>query len=193
MSSFDSILGGLPPAPLNMGPPAAAPAAAAAPPAAAAALSPASAAGAAQAAMQVSQQHPRMAMLEQQLEKFWDQQMKDVVHLCATNSDFKNHNDLPLARIKRIMKSDEDVRMIRAEAPVLFAKACELFILELTVRSSAFSEQTERRNLQKTDILHALAHTDIFDFLYDVLSQSEAEKQQNAAKKAADSAAAAGQ
>ena len=35
----------------------------------------------------------------------------------TTEQDFKNHNDLPLARIKRIMKSDEDVRMISAEAP----------------------------------------------------------------------------
>ena len=58
-----------------------------------------------------------------------------------------------------------DVRMIRAEAPVLFAKACELFILELTLRSSCFSEKTERRNLQKSDILAALHHTPIFDFL----------------------------
>ena len=55
--------------------------------------------------------------------------------------------------------------MIRAEAPVLFAKACELFILELTLRSSCFSEKTERRNLQKSDILAALHHTPIFDFL----------------------------
>lgn len=52
----------------------------------------------------------------------------------GTEQDFKNHNDLPLARIKRIMKCDEDVRMISAEAPVLFAKACEMFILELTLR-----------------------------------------------------------
>ena len=36
---------------------------------------------------------------------------------------FKNHS-LPLARIKKIMKSDEDVRMISIETPVLFAKAC---------------------------------------------------------------------
>ena len=49
-------------------------------------------------------------------------------------ADYKNHNDLPLARIKRIMKSDEDVRMISAEAPVLFAKACELFILDMALR-----------------------------------------------------------
>ena len=41
------------------------------------------------------------------------------------------------------MKSDEDVRvipiiivkMISAEAPVLFAKACEIFIIELTHRA----------------------------------------------------------
>jgi hypothetical protein len=32
------------------------------------------------------------------------------------------------------MKSDEDVRMISAEAPVLFAKACELFILDMALR-----------------------------------------------------------
>jgi nuclear transcription factor Y, gamma len=57
----------------------------------------------------------------------------DVLEI-GTEQDFKNHNDLPLARIKRIMKSDEDVRMISAEAPVLFAKACEMFILEITLR-----------------------------------------------------------
>ena len=37
-------------------------------------------------------------------------------------ADFKALTELPLARLKRIMKSDEDVRMISAEAPVLFAK-----------------------------------------------------------------------
>ena len=79
------------------------------------------------------------------------------------------------------MKSDEDVRMIRAEAPVLFAKACELFILELTLRSSAYSEKTERRNLQKNDIMAALANTDIFDFLHDVLTQNDNTKGDGAA------------
>ena len=42
----------------------------------------------------------------------------------GTEQDFKNYIDLPLARIKRIMKSDEDVRMISSEAPILFALAC---------------------------------------------------------------------
>ena len=89
--------------------------------------------------------------LRSQLKVFWEKQGEDIKKLCEENSDFKNHNDLPLARIKRIMKSDEDVRMIRAEAPVLFAKACELFILELTLRAYCNSENTDRRNLQKDE------------------------------------------
>jgi nuclear transcription factor Y, gamma len=119
--------------------------------------------------------------LHAQLKVFWQKQGEDIKKLCDENSDFKNHNDLPLARIKRIMKSDEDVRMIRAEAPVLFAKACELFILELTLRAYCNSENTDRRNLQKEDIYAAVKNTDIFDFLDDVLSE-KAELEAAAAK-----------
>ena len=99
--------------------------------------------------------------MKQQLQFFWEAQNKemDVLEI-GTEQDFKNHNDLPLARIKRIMKSDEDVRMISAEAPVLFAKACEMFILELTLRSWCYSEQNKRRTLQKEDIQTAIRKTE---------------------------------
>lgn len=100
------------------------------------------------------------------LARFWAEQTYEMDALeIGTEQDFKNHNDLPLARIKRIMKSDEDVRMISAEAPVLFAKACEMFILELTLRSWCFSEKSKRRTLQKDDIDAAINDTPIFDFL----------------------------
>jgi histone H3/H4 len=104
--------------------------------------------------------------LNRELIHFWMTQNKEMSELeIGTEQDFKNHNDLPLARIKRIMKSDEDVRMISAEAPVLFAKACEIFILELTLRSWCFSEKSKRRTLQKDDIEAAIQDTPIFDFL----------------------------
>jgi len=107
------------------------------------------------------------------LNSFWTDQLHQMRELGTTipqtEQDFKNHNDLPLARIKRIMKSDEDVRMISAEAPVLFAKACEMFILELTLRSWSYSENNKRRTLQKEDIREAIQRTDIFDFLVDVI------------------------
>lgn len=109
--------------------------------------------------------------LQSQLTTFWKGQLEEMHKLpIGTEHDFKNHNDLPLARIKRIMKSDEDVRMISAEAPVLFAKACEMFILELTLRSWNYSESSKRRTLQKEDLQAAIKKTDVFDFLVDVIN-----------------------
>ena len=55
---------------------------------------------------------------------------------------------LPLARIKKIMKLDDEVKMISAEAPLLFAKACEMFICELTLRAWVHTEENKRRTLQ---------------------------------------------
>ena len=52
----------------------------------------------------------------------------------AFHTEYKTHNDLPLARIKRVMKANEDVRMISAEAPVLLAKAVEMFVVDLSMR-----------------------------------------------------------
>ena len=106
--------------------------------------------------------------LRSQLKVFWEKQGEDIKKLCEENSDFKNHNDLPLARIKRIMKSDEDVRMISAEAPVLFAKACEMFILELSLRANAAAEKSKRRTLQKEDVDAAIKRCKVFDFLVDL-------------------------
>lgn len=72
------------------------------------------------------------------------------------------------------MKSDEDVRMISAEAPVVFAKACEMFILELTMRAWAHAEENKRRTLQRNDIAAAIARTEVMDFLLDIVPREEA-------------------
>lgn len=61
--------------------------------------------------------------------------------------DLKNQV-LPLARIKKIMKLDDEVKMISAEAPMLFAKAAEIFIHELTLRAWVHTEDNKRRTLQ---------------------------------------------
>eukprot|EP01018_Ginkgo_biloba_P037985 Gb_04199 [translate_table: standard] len=103
-----------------------------------------------------------------QLQTFWANQMQEI----EQTVDFKTHS-LPLARIKKIMKADEDVKMISAEAPVVFAKACEMFILELTLRSWIHTEENKRRTLQKNDIAAAISRTDIFDFLVDIVPRDE--------------------
>ncbi|PIA33793.1 hypothetical protein AQUCO_04000092v1 [Aquilegia coerulea] len=112
--------------------------------------------------------HHLIQQQQQQLQMFWSYQRQEIEQV----NDFRNHQ-LPLARIKKIMKADEDVRMISAEAPILFAKACELFILELTIRSWSHAEENKRRTLQKNDIAAAITRTDIFDFLVDIVPRDE--------------------
>ncbi|ONK79319.1 uncharacterized protein A4U43_C01F5160 [Asparagus officinalis] len=113
------------------------------------------------------QQHQQQQQT-QQLQLFWADQHREI----EQTTDFKNHN-LPLARIKKIMKADEDVRMIAAEAPVVFARACEMFILEITHRGWAHAEENKRRTLQKNDIAAAITRTEVFDFLVDIVPREE--------------------
>ncbi|KAG0164676.1 Nuclear transcription factor Y subunit C-2 [Apophysomyces sp. BC1015] len=104
------------------------------------------------------------------LGKFWQDQLT-VAEQCE--SDFKSH-PLPLARIKKVMKTDQDVKMISAEAPILFAKGCEIFITELTKRAWVHAEENKRRTLQRSDIATAISKTDMCDFLIDIVPREEA-------------------
>ena len=63
--------------------------------------------------------------------------------------------------------------MISAEAPALFAIACEMFIAELTYRAWFHTEENKRRTLQRSDISQAVAKTEIFDFLLDVVPKDD--------------------
>ena len=94
------------------------------------------------------------------------------LHL-RSDSEFKAVADLPLARIKRVMKADEEVKMISSESPILFAKACEVFILELTLRSFCNAQRHHRKNLLKEDVYETIRSTDVLDFLIDVMEERE--------------------
>ncbi|EKD18007.1 histone-like transcription factor and archaeal histone [Drepanopeziza brunnea f. sp. 'multigermtubi' MB_m1] len=96
-----------------------------------------------------------------------------INHLETEAHDYKLHQ-LPLARIKKVMKADPDVKMISAEAPILFAKGCDIFITELTMRAWIHAEENKRRTLQRSDIASALAKSDMFDFLIDIVPRDDA-------------------
>uniref|UniRef100_A0A7S1TX41 Core Histone H2A/H2B/H3 domain-containing protein n=2 Tax=Phaeomonas parva TaxID=124430 RepID=A0A7S1TX41_9STRA len=109
--------------------------------------------------------------------------MNEIQNINPDQEDFKSHA-LPLARIKKIMKSEEEILndapnapnsrfMISAEAPIMFAKACEIFIAELTTRSWGHTEENKRRTLQRNDISVAVSKTDTFDFLIDIVPREE--------------------
>ena len=64
-------------------------------------------------------------------------------------------------------------QMISAEAPVLFAKAAEIFINELSLRAWVHTEDNKRRTLQRNDIAMAITKYDMFDFLIDIVPRDD--------------------
>uniref|UniRef100_A0A069DRX5 Nuclear transcription factor Y subunit gamma n=1 Tax=Panstrongylus megistus TaxID=65343 RepID=A0A069DRX5_9HEMI len=115
--------------------------------------------------------HSIVSEASQALVQFWPSVTQEIKQI--QNLDPRCQS-LPLARIKKIMKLDDDVKMISAEAPVLFAKAAELFIQELTLRSWVHTEDNKRRTLQRNDIAMAISKYDQFDFLIDIVPREEA-------------------
>ncbi|KAG5882594.1 hypothetical protein JTB14_014782 [Gonioctena quinquepunctata] len=118
----------------------------------------------------VDDQSQTQSEAQQALNHFWPKVMDEIRSI--RNMDLKQQV-LPLARIKKIMKLDEDVKMISAEAPLLFAKAAEIFIHELTLRAWIHTEDNKRRTLQRNDIAMAITKYDQFDFLIDIVPRDD--------------------
>ena len=89
---------------------------------------------------------PRRAMDDALVTRLFEETTKALTE--APSVDIREL-ELPLARIKRIMKLEDEVQsqldgrknmMVSSEAPVVFAKACELFIREITTRAWTCTE-----------------------------------------------------
>ncbi|RXH90533.1 hypothetical protein DVH24_035297 [Malus domestica] len=91
----------------------------------------------------------------------------------------RKHHQLPLATVKKIMKSNKEVKvyeliinysqLVSSDTPIVFSKACELFIMELTLRSWLHTEGNKRRTLKRRDIAGAIRHDRLLEFLLDVV------------------------
>ena len=102
--------------------------------------------------------------------------MKQLTSIIYSNKEEEEcdpykQNKLPLARIKKLMKFDNELKMISSETPILFSKVCEVFIQELTLRAWSIVDSDKRRTVQKQDILNALTKSDMYDFLVDLTSR----------------------
>jgi len=113
---------------------------------------------------------PQSGIAKAKAEQFWGDQFEAIQSL---NSSQIFKPSIPLARIKKIMKMDENVKMISGEVPHLFAKAAEIFITELTLKSWIHTEDSKRRTLQRNDVAYAIAQSDMFDFLIDIVPREE--------------------
>ena len=110
--------------------------------------------------------------------QFWRNAFKNV-----NNTRFNVKKcKLPLARIKRLMKVEEDVKMVAAEVPALFSFVTEIFVQELSFRAWMCTEDGIRKILQTSDIGFAIKTSSMYDFLtYIVPSSSYNNKEEQLA------------
>uniref|UniRef100_A0AC34QFT6 Transcription factor CBF/NF-Y/archaeal histone domain-containing protein n=1 Tax=Panagrolaimus sp. JU765 TaxID=591449 RepID=A0AC34QFT6_9BILA len=110
------------------------------------------------------------------IKKLWDERNEKIENM--TQKDFREltkHLELPLARIKKIMKIDDNARsqMISSEAPVILSVAAEYLIEEMTMRAFLHTEQNRRKTIQKSDVAMAISGVELFDFLIDIIPRDE--------------------
>ncbi|KZT50856.1 histone-fold-containing protein [Calocera cornea HHB12733] len=115
--------------------------------------------------------------LETWLREFWQRQMDQAETM---REDGLKETTLPLARIKKVMKMDPDVKLA---APLLLSKACEIFISEVTSRAWMLAELNKRRTLQRVDVAGAVGQSDQFDFLIDIVPPEYGYSKHSKAKK----------
>ncbi|KAM0788673.1 hypothetical protein ACM66B_002771 [Microbotryomycetes sp. NB124-2] len=108
------------------------------------------------------------------LNEFW----QHTVNVAEQSEEDFKYQALPLARIKKVMKIDPEVKMISSEVMVLFEKACQIFIQEMTARAHLVSLDAKRRTLTRSDVTEATSKSDVFDFLIDLLPSRQHHQQQ---------------
>ncbi|XP_010472764.1 PREDICTED: nuclear transcription factor Y subunit C-7-like [Camelina sativa] len=87
-------------------------------------------------------------------------------------SNTRKH-ELPPARIKKIMKSNPDLNMVATEAPILLSKACEMLIVDLTMRSWLNTLKRGQNKIKRSDISVAVTRDLSFTFLGHIVPRDE--------------------
>jgi len=74
-----------------------------------------------------------------------------------------------MARIKKIMQSDEEVGKVSKFAPVLISKSLELFLQDLLTQSAAVTQAKHGKTVTAAHIKQCVMSTAAFDFLTDIV------------------------
>lgn len=78
------------------------------------------------------------------------------------------HTKFPVARIKRIMQTDEDIGKVAQAAPTAVAKALELFMVDLVAKGAANAKDQSSKRVTATHLKNALLADPQYDFLNEI-------------------------
>ncbi|KAK2736733.1 hypothetical protein FQN57_000581 [Myotisia sp. PD_48] len=88
------------------------------------------------------------------------------------SSERYGQSALPLARIKRIIRADEDIAQCSTNATFLIAAATEMFVQYLAEQAYTVVKSNNMKSLRYNDIATAVARIDNLEFLSDVIPKT---------------------
>ncbi|PFH61024.1 hypothetical protein XA68_18389 [Ophiocordyceps unilateralis] len=88
----------------------------------------------------------------------------------------------PTARIKRIMQADEEVGKVAQQTPIAVGKALELFMIQLVTKSADVAKEKGSKRVTAPMLKHVVETDDQWDFLRDIVSRVDNEKEGSRAK-----------
>ncbi|EQK99081.1 Histone-fold domain containing protein [Ophiocordyceps sinensis CO18] len=89
---------------------------------------------------------------------------------------------LPTARIKRIMQADEEVGKVAQQTPIAVGKALELFMVQLVSKSADVAKDKGSKRVTASMLKQVVETDDQWDFLREIVSRVETEKEGSRAK-----------
>lgn len=90
----------------------------------------------------------------------------------------------PTARIKRIMQADEEVGKVAQQTPIAVGKALELFMVQLVTKSAEVAREKNSKRVTAAMLKTVVEADDQWDFLRDIVSKVEHDKDGSRAKAA---------
>ncbi|KAL6902969.1 DNA polymerase epsilon subunit C [Trichoderma evansii] len=93
----------------------------------------------------------------------------------------------PTARIKRIMQADEEVGKVAQQTPIAVGKALELFMIQLVTKSADIAKDKGSKRVTASMLKNVVEADEQWDFLRDIVSRVENEKEGSKSKGKGDS------
>ncbi|KAG5925355.1 hypothetical protein E4U42_004390 [Claviceps africana] len=93
----------------------------------------------------------------------------------------------PTARIKRIMQADEEVGKVAQQTPIAVGKALELFMIQMVSKSAEIAKEKGSKRVTASILKQVVETDDQWDFLRDIVSRVEHEKEGGKSRSKADS------
>eukprot|EP01080_Neovahlkampfia_damariscottae_P000915 gene915-9824_t len=81
-------------------------------------------------------------------------------------------NKFPVAKIKRIIQSNEDVGKVSSNAPVIISKCLELFIEELVTETAKTTREKQAKTITINHLKETVEKIDKFDFLTELMNKN---------------------